>query len=295
MKNTLNYYYGLEISNIHQKNNNYYFNLNNYDYIFIKVDSTDISEIYDLSIQLNQMGVPSHIIILNKENNILTKINNDNYVLLKVQVNKSKINLNEIINFNNINIPIKNSKKLDWFHLWTNKIDYLEYQINQIGKKYPLLTESFGYYSGLAENAIALIKTIDTSKLPIALCHRRVLNSYTTYDLYNPLEFIIDSRIRDVCEYFKNDFFNGDVIQISSYLNYNNLNYEESVAFLARMMFPTYYFDMYEKIINNEIDEIKLNYILKKTNEYERLLASIYNYFKFKNNIQEIEWLKKII
>lgn len=300
MKNALNYYYDLDNIEIHQKNKDYYFKNDNYEYMFIKYDNIlEINEIYELSVSLNKFGFPSHEIILNKQGNILTKINDDNYLLLKLKVPKKKININDIINFNNLPYT-STSKKLyrnNWYQLWTNKIDYFEYQISQIGKKYPLVRASFSYYIGMAENAICLVKMVDTSKLSLSLNHKRINLKSTTYDLYNPLNFIVDLRIRDVCEYFKNSFFNNENIseELFLYLQYNKLSKEESICFMARMMLPTYYFDLYEKIINNEIDENNLNTIISKVNKYEILLGNIYLYFKNLNNIPDIEWLKKVI
>ena len=301
MKNALNYYYDFDNIEIHQKNKDYYFKNNNYEYMFLKYDDLlDVNEIYQLSIQLNKIGFPSHEIILNKQGNILTKINENNYILLKIIVVKENININNIISFNNLpNAYIDFPKSLyrnNWYQLWINKIDYLEYQINQIGRKYFLLRESFSYYIGLAENAICLIKNIDTNKLIFSLSHKRINNKNTTYELYNPLNFIIDLRIRDVCEYFKNKFFDNENIvnEIFIYLEYNKLSKEESICFMARMLFPTYYFDVYEKIINNEIDENNINNILSKVDKYEQLIANIYLYFKNIHSIPDIEWLKKL-
>ena len=180
----------------------------------------------------------------------------------------------------------------DWYYLWTNKVDYLEYQISQIGKKYSLIRESFSYYIGLAENAISLIKGVSNKNF-YSLTHKRIEYNYTTYDLYNPLNFNIDLRIRDVCEYFKSCFFNDINVneQVRLYLFYNKLNYEESCCFMARMLFPTYYFDMYEKIITGESDDSSLKNIINKANEYEKLLREINLYL----NLNSIDWLKKVI
>ena len=65
-------------------------------------------------------------------------------------------------NYKDINylnsIIITNNIDNNWDYLWSTKIDYLEYQINQSGKKYPLIVESFSYFVGLTENAISYAK-----------------------------------------------------------------------------------------------------------------------------------------
>ena len=291
MKNALNYYYNLNIDNIHQKNKNYYFKVNNLQYMLLECINEEINDIYSLNVYLTK-NYPFYKIILNKDNKVITIINEINYILLEINNNIKELNLNEIIKINNI--PIVNFNKLrrdNWYTLWTNKIDYFEYQINQIGKKYPIIRESFNYYIGLAETAISLIKSINNEGMYLSLSHKRINNAF---DLYNPLNLIIDVRIRDICEYFKFCFFENKNIfkELELFLNYNKLSYNESVYFLARMLFPTYYFDLYEKIIANEVKEEEIKKIISKVDKYEKLLK--YIYLNFKNNNLYIEWLEKI-
>lgn len=294
MKNALSYYYGLDVNNIHQKDKTFYFKYENFEYILIKTDNINIEIIYEMATKLNQIGILCHQIILNNNKQVATKINDEDYVLMKTFTTKEKINLNDIINFNNINyVEDKKLTIVDWYTLWTEKIDYFEYQISQIGKKYPIIRKSFSYYIGLSENAITLVKNTPTDKLYYGLNHKRISYKDNIQSLYNPLNFIIDIRFRDVCEYFKSSFFNKVNIEneIMLYFYYNDLNYNESCYFFARMLFPTYYFDIYEKIINNEIDEIKLNDIISLAKDYEVLLKKIYLYLKNKVNLPNFEWL----
>ena len=292
MKNTINYYYNLNINTIHQKEKNYYFKVDNKNYLLLKC--TNIEEpddIYRLNIYLSQI-LPVHRIVLNANNEAITKINDSNYLLLELFSNNNKINLNNIIELSNIRIPFSVDKlrRNDWYNLWIKKIDYFEYQLSQIGKKYPLIRESFNYYIGLAENAIILVNNIDFNNIPLGLSHRRITNM--SFNLYNPLNIVIDARIRDVCEYFKFCFFNNiDIsMELELYLSYNSFNIDEVNLFLARMLFPTYYFDLYEKIIDNEIDESEIKKVIIKADNYEKILKQVY--YHFKNNQINIEWLE---
>ncbi len=292
MKNALNYYYGLNVEIIHQKEKNYYFRVNDFSYLLLQYDNIDeISDIYKLNIFLKQF-IPVHEIILNNKNSIFTNISDDNYILLRMSAPKFNIGINDIINLNNINIPIDDNKlrRDDWYNMWIQKVDYFEYQVSQIGKKYPVIRESFNYYVGLAENAIILIKNTNKNVLKLGLSHRRI--DKTSFELYNPLNMILDIRIRDICEYFKYCFFNNIDIdnELDLFLTYNKLSHDEGRYFMARMLFPTYYFDLYEKIINDEIDEKELNRVILKANKYEKVLQHIYLYFK--SNDLNIEWLE---
>ena len=292
LKNTINYYYNLNINTIHQKEKNYYFKADNKNYLLLKC--TNIEEpddIYRLNIYLSQI-LPVHRIVLNANNEAITKINDSNYLLLELFNNNNKINLNNIIELSNIRIPfsVDKLKRNDWYNLWIKKIDYFEYQLSQIGKKYPLIRESFNYYIGLAENAIILVNNIDFNNIPLGLSHRRITNM--SFNLYNPLNIVIDARIRDVCEYFKFCFFNNiDIsMELELFLSYNSFNIDEAKLFLARMFFPTYYFDLYEKIIDNEIDESEIKKVIIKADNYEKILKQVY--YHFKNNQINIEWLE---
>lgn len=290
MKNALNYYYDLNVEIIHQKNKNYYFKTKDSQYLLLECSNEDINELYTLNFYLTK-NYPFNKIILNKDRKALTIINEKSYILLELTNSNKDLTINDIIYINNI--PITKIDKLrrdNWYLLWSNKIDYFEYQINQIGKKYPIIRESFNYYVGLAENAISLMKKID-DKIYLALSHKRI-NNY--FDLYNPLNLIIDIRIRDICEYFKSSFFNNKDIydELNLFLNYNTLTNSECICFLARMLFPTYYFDFYERIIADEIKEEEIKKVISKADKYEQLLK--YIYLNFKNNNLYIEWLEKI-
>lgn len=292
MKNTINYYYNLNINTIHQKEKNYYFKVDNKNYLLLKCSNIEeLDDIYRLNMYLSQI-LPVHRIVLNVNNEVITKINDSNYLLLELFSNNNKINLNNIIELSNIRIPfsVDKLKRNDWYNLWIKKVDYFEYQLSQIGKKYPLIRESFNYYVGLAENAIILVNNIDFNNIPLGLSHRRITNM--SFNLYDPLNIVIDARIRDVCEYFKFCFFNNiDIsMELELFLSYNSFNIDEAKLFLARMFFPTYYFDLYEKIIDNEIDESEIKKVIIKADNYEKILKQVY--YHFKNNQINIEWLE---
>lgn len=296
MKNTILYYYNLEPLSIRQRDNFFNFDTENGKYTLVKIENNNLVEIeegYKLSLCLVNNNLKSNIIILNNNNQIITNINNDFYIMIKLLVDVKPITFDDVISFSNLYATDNNSlNKSNWFDLWIKKVDYFEYQISQMGLKYSIIRESFSYYIGLAELAINLTKDIPETRV-FTLSHRRISYNDTTFHLYNPLNYIIDYRFRDVCEYFKSAFFNGvDVLNsIKMYLNY--LNKQEKQLFLARFLFPTYYFDTYEKIIQNEVDEIEIRKIINKVEQFELLLKKIYNYVA--DSVPYIEFLKEVI
>ena len=116
--------------------------------------------------------------------------------------------------------------------------------------------------------------------------------------LYNPLNIIYDYRVRDVAEYIKNSFWtdNHNIYnELNNYLYKNNLSLNEVKLLISRVLFPSFYFDLYEDIFNYNKDEKILNNIISRIDEYEEYLNSIIIYFKRFYPIDEIEWLKKKI
>ena len=301
MKNTINYYYNIRIDDLIKSNVDYYFYLNNNEYHLIKYNRPieDIESLYKLNIQMINRRCMVHKIIINKDKSIITMINNEPYILLKICSKNKYINLSDINYIQQMTYNIEYDKSLlrsDWVNLWCEKIDYYEYQINQLGKEYPILCDSLSYFIGLGENAISyLVNNIKENKKILTVSHKRINDN--SFDFYNPLNFIIDDRVRDVSEYIKKSFFNNtfNINELKSYLNYNNFNNEEYICFFSRLLFPTYYFDIYDEIINTKSDENKIIPILEKITQYEEFLVYIYKYIIYEKKVQiePIEWLLK--
>ena len=289
------------IDDLIKSNVDYYFYLNNNEYHLIKYNRPieDIESLYKLNIQMINRRCMVHKIIINKDKSIITMINNEPYILLKICSKNKYINLSDINYIQQMTYNIEYDKSLlrsDWVNLWCEKIDYYEYQINQLGKEYPILCDSLSYFIGLGENAISyLVNNIKENKKTLTVSHKRINDN--SFDFYNPLNFIIDDRVRDVSEYIKKSFFNNtfNINELKSYLNYNNFNNEEYICFFSRLLFPTYYFDIYDEIINTKSDENKIIPILEKTTQYEEFLVYIYKYIIYEKKVQiePIEWLLK--
>ncbi len=299
MKNAIAYYYNLYSYDIHQNNDTYRFTINNNFYVLTPCGRDELTQIYELYETLLKSGIPLHYIIPNTSNNLYTTINNIDYVLLQVYNEyDKKISLQDITNFSTLvsNIILENKIRQDWALLWGNKIDYFEYQVNQFGKKYPIIRESFSYYTGLAETGISLYRVVNNISAKQTVCHKRISTNSTMYDLYNPLNLVIDYKVRDTAEYFKDLFINEEDIleSIISYFNWDYLTGYDCLIFFNRMFYPSFYFDEYERIIAGLDEEEKIKKILQKTEKYEMLLRNIYNYLSYNINMPDIEWIKKV-
>ena len=292
MKNTINYFYDLVANNIHQKNDVYRFDVNNDNYLFMPFYG-DVNSVYRIYLYLIRINIYCHEIIHNKENKIITFINEKPYILLKIYINTSHlIKLYDIYSYN---ILIESDKQCNWYDLWCKKLDYYEYQVNQYGKKYPLIRESFSYYDGMCETAISLLKIVDLRNIGVYINHHRITKNTSLVDFYNPLNMIIDVKVRDVCEYFKKEFFEdrNPLNDINNYLLMANLTNDEAMLFFIRLVYPSYYFDLYDEIIQENQPENKLYYYINKVDKYENFLYDVYVLLKKMYTIPEIEWIIK--
>lgn len=299
MKNAIFFYYNLNPITITERNKIFEFQLQNNSYVLIPCTRTneEVEVLYKLSILLYERGIPVHQIVLNKDNQLVTFINQIPYVLFRVYIQKDiPLIMNDILNFQKLTegITVNNLPLADWYQLWTQKIDYLEYQMSEFGKKYPLLRESFSYYVGVSENCITLVGNL-TNIEKKTLSHRRLYTTSTLFDLYNPLNFVMDSKVRDICEFLKDGFFHGKNVleEAGLYFRYQPLSETDYQLFFIRMLFPSYYFDQYEKIIEMGHPEKELLPVIHNTENYESLIAIFYTWLQSYGKIPEILWMKK--
>ena len=292
MKNTINYFYNIRPDVIHQVSDIYKFKENNIVYLLIPFYG-NINYILEIYAYLIKINIYCHEIIYNKDNSVVTLLNNKPYVLLKIHINNNKlITISDILAYN---IQIDNEKKCNWYHLWCEKIDYYEYQVSQYGKKYPLIKETFSYYNGMSETAISLLKTIDITKVNLYISHNRITSRTNLIEFYNPLNMTADVKVRDICEYIKNSFFKDRNIlnEVEKYFIMVNLTYEEAILFLARLIYPSYYFDLYDEIIQGKEKEDKLYFYTNKIPSYEIFLYNVINILNHMYRLPEIDWIIK--
>ncbi|MDO4963027.1 MAG: hypothetical protein Q4E75_02905 [bacterium] len=291
MKNLINYYYGLIINEFRKKEDNYEFSIKNQKYEFILFED-DINKLNNVYYKVLSSGNYCHEIILNKDSSIITIFNNKPYILFLKKINIDKeIDIDEILNFN---IKVYNEDDLELKNKWMMKIDYYEYQMNELSNKYRLLKFSFDYYIGLSECAIELLDYIDFNNIDYYVVHKRIKYRQTVDEYLNPKEFIIDSRVRDICSYFKIYNINEKISDnfVINCLNAINFNKDEAILFLARLIYPSYYFDLYDKIIQDKLSEERIEFYTKKSDSFERFIKSIYTYLKNRYSIPQIEWLE---
>lgn len=297
MKNTLFYNYNLTVDNLTSLENGDYSFYIDYEKYYFKKITRPKEDIEELSNIIKEYPLKFHYLFYNRFNSLFSEHDGNFYCLMKLNSPEHvEIDLNEILK-NEIIFEGKKSKldRTDWSELWSEKIDYLEYQVSELGNNHPIVRQSFSYYVGLAENAITYFNMLKPINAKTALVHRRI--SYPAYalDFYNPLDLIVDYRVRNISSYLKSNFFNNiDVLpEIDSLINKNIFTPLEYNLLFARLLYPGYYFDKIHKILEDDLNEEVLLKYIDKASEYENFLNEVFNKFSTKSSMIKINWLIK--
>ncbi len=306
MKETLNYYYNLSLIDVEKWDNYYTFKINNSLYYFtpLKRNPKELNDILLVIDELKKKNIPVHDLILNKFGNYITNIYNTNYVLLKPMDNiYEEYDLPVLLDLNRKLILTPQKRALyefSWPKLWSDKIDYFEYQISEMGKGKNIILNSFSYYIGLAENAISYASNTTTKyKISendrICLSHRRIKFPNYKLNFMNPLSFIFDLEVRDLSEYLKSAFFEGEdaLSYLKLLLKKEPFTIYSLQLLYARLLYPSYYFDLYEEIMNNNLEEEKLIKIIEKSSSYEIFLKESFFEIQKYASIEPIDWIIK--
>jgi len=286
MKSTINFYYNLFPIKIIEKDNFFYFWVNENKFYFVPFEN-DINVVMKIYERLVQDKKKVNKIILNKDKNLVTVYKSKYYALIMVDCIE-----NEIVDLNDFFSVILDSVPVDWGSVWERKIDYLEYQVNQRALGKDNILNSFGYYVGMAENAIQYYNLLEKKDVVVGIQHKRIYANNYEINYYNPLNMIVDYNVRDIAEYIKFSFFDNklNIDNIIRYINKMNLNSTMMNLLYIRLIFPTYYFDNYEKYLDNYLDEKVLINILNKASSYENFLKNFYQYYGERYNLLRIDW-----
>lgn len=304
MKETIKYYYNIDVQNLEEKSKRYHFQYEGNDFFFVYFSRSkeELNDLLTCVKELKNKNIDCHDIIVNINHEVLTKVGTQDYILLRVNNMLEKYDILDIDSFNK-KLVLNNYKsslyRNNWAKLWSDKNDYFEYQIRELGLDKKLITSSFSYYLGLAENAIAVVNVINKKYYSvnpkIVLAHRRIFYPNWKLNFLNPLAFIFDLQVRDVAEYLKAMFFNDDFqdcfIELETYLKISSLSFYEYNMLWARLLYPTYYFDIYDEIMNNNKDENLLMKIINKQKSFEAFLKKAYLELSKYATIEHIAWL----
>lgn len=284
MKNILEFFYQIVLNDEINQQGYFFYNNNLFELKEYKRSQEEIKGLVILNNYMLINNIKINRIILNINNEPLSFYNNKYYVLLKIDYRNVYNNCYNSYRSPNIK-ELDSLKRNNWSLLWSVKVDYIEYQVSHLIHKYPILYKTVNYYIGLSENAIMAFNMLNMHE-ELYISHRR-LN-----DVFDPTELVIDYKVRDISEYIKNTFFykEDSYDEIINYVRTLRLEKMDYMLLYIRLLFPSYYFDMYYEILNGRLEEDIL-LITSKALLYEKMLKDIYNIFKSYVNIINISWL----
>lgn len=301
MKNAINYFYNFNIGNLRMIGDDYYFNYKtkNFKFQYLTEEYYDYNMILKLNNLMLKNNKSFYQIIFNKTNEIITQINNKRYVLLLENFNSDRVF--DLFDVLNTNITVNSNNKIEWIKLWEKKIDYFEMYLNHNKGRYLNLNKFVNYFIGMGENAILYAKNALNDTIP-KLCdknvisHKRINLDSSYKDLYNPLFLVIDHPSRDISEYFKEIYFKDSlqVLKINEYLEQISFSEYGVRLLIARMLFPSFFFDNFEKLVDSKINDVEITRVIDKMCGYEKYIFKILKMLSKKYNVPEIEWLKKV-
>ena len=306
MKENILYAYHIEIEEIEEHKDYSVFQIEDTLYYFTKLKRTEkeFQELLQVCEELVRKGLKIFPFVLNVNRSYITLVGGIPYVLVCVQNPTIEYGLMDILEFQKI-LVLNNEKSAlyrnEWANLWCEKVDYFEYQVREMGKGHPVILNSFSYYVGLAENAISYARFVEKrvprpKNLPIVLSHRRVSYPNTRLNFDNPLNFIFDLEVRDIASYIKSMFFKDSVsamIDLQSFIKIRKPDVYSASMLYARLLYPSYYFDLHEQIVENGLDDDALLPIIDKVEDYEKFLRDVWLFLKDYVPIEPIPWIIK--
>lgn len=299
MKEYINYYYHLVVVELRLTDGRYFFHDAKHRYLLEPVYFSPelLENIYSFHEYLRSKSVFYHKMIKNAQGNIFSMIDQKAYVLLELSnVLEESISIYDLKIEWSIMIPRNHkysSSHFPWFPLWEEKIDYFENSFFNREKKFFVDSAIFDFFVGMGENAISYTKETlkdfsSANELSLVPSHRRVSPCTNLIDFYNPLNIIIDLRVRDIAEYMKKSFWESqyDLAELEKFLRDAHFSKAEAQLFFSRLLFPSFYFDYLER------KEFPKN-LEGRLEEYQFFLTDIYSFLRQQYAIEEIRWLKK--
>ncbi len=303
MKNIINYYYNLNIENIHLTKGIYYFKNQNQSFMLTPFyqDEKHLLDLYQLNQKLRLTNPRYYKIYLTKDQLPYILVDGTCYVLLGItSVVHDSLSFFDLSKDSiSIDSSFSSLLRFPWQKMWSYNLDNFE----EILKHHPVSTSSympiFLYYMGLGENAIQYVEHILTTfpktTFPedFFVQHHRVDARASVASLYFPLDLVIDYPCRDVAEYLKSLFFYNDydfqvIEDLLLSLKYSSFGY--SLLF-GRLLYPSFFFDACADFFSEKKEESSILLLGERREEYRIFLREIYYIIRKKVEIEEVRWI----
>lgn len=281
MKEILEKYYEIKIDHYNDYDDGIIFCVNGSFYLLTKCfyDESYVTDLFSFCEKIKGNKVMLHDFVFNKNGKLLS----DEYVLFKMNVLITDIDIKDLNKFSSINCNEYSKDYVFMDKFWEDKIDYLEIQMTELSNN-KLINNSFDYYVGVAEILISFLKK-NYEKKDINLClSHKSLSTLSTIDFYNPLNISVDLPLKDMAAYIRIKNDHDLLYELLDKQLYNDYQY-----LFVRMTFPFDYFYEVSNVLLDKKSDKELIKIVNNVYDYEQYLLKMEENF----GIYIFSWIKK--
>lgn len=164
-------------------------------------------------------------------------------------------------------VRLNKRKKLEWLELWIKKSNYITDYYKFIKGKYSIVDESIDYYMAMLEMGICYVNKYDDYYDYVYQQHSIIVD--------NDMTIREDIKERDFAEYLKYLFYNDyDIGYIYDFIDSGIQKFDYYLV-TCRLLFPSYYFYYFEKVITDNKSYDKLKKIIDLSKKYEEYLNKV--------------------
>lgn len=271
MKEFIEYNYDLRCDDLAILNNLLYFKHLDKFYIISNFnrDEVEFEKVLNYLISNNLKSLK---VVMNKNGSYISEFNGKKYVLMESDCE------NEIIDFPICIGGLINENNY-WNEIWENRVVQLEKHKSELSLNKDIFY-ILNYYIGLIEICIynynLLIRKYG-QKNGLSIQHNRIEFPMYSFSYYNPVNYLFDFEFRDFAEYLKMRFFYSDFSTdeaISVIDNYNFDNFSINM-FFVRLIYPTYFLELYDMQNKNNVYSDLFYDLLKKSSQYENFILKL--------------------
>ena len=271
MKEFIEYNYDLRCDDLAILNNLLYFKHLDKFYIISNFnrDEVEFEKVLNYLISNNLKSLK---VVMNKKGSYISEFNGKKYVLMESDCE------NEIIDFPICIGGLINENNY-WDEIWENRVVQLEKHKSELSLNKDIFY-ILNYYIGLIEICIynynLLIRKYG-QKNGLSIQHNRIEFPMYSFSYYNPVNYLFDFEFRDFAEYLKMRFFYSDFSTdeaISVIDNYNFDNFSINM-FFVRLIYPTYFLELYDMQNKNNVYSDLFYDLLKKSSQYENFILKL--------------------
>ena len=271
MKEFIEYNYDLRCDDLAILNNLLYFKHLDKFYIISNFnrDEVEFEKVLNYLISNNLKSLK---VVMNKKGSYISEFNGKKYVVMESDCE------NEIIDFPICIDGLINENNY-WNEIWENRVVQLEKHKSELSLNKDIFY-ILNYYIGLIEICIynynLLIRKYG-QKNSLSIQHNRIEFPMYSFSYYNPVNYLFDFEFRDFAEYLKMRFFYSDFSTdeaISVIDNYNFDNFSINM-FFVRLIYPTYFLELYDMQNKNNVYSDLFYDLLKKSSQYENFILKL--------------------